>query len=192
MRVSRETKARHHQEIVQHASVMLRARGIDGLSVVEIMQAAGFTHGGFYRHFESKDALIAEAVLAIFDGIADRLEGEMTAKGAKAGVAEFAARYLSLAHVQNPGSGCPIAAFGTDIGRQSMQVRTAYTRGFERMISLLAQGMEGRPSSRRNKARTLIMLMVGTVVTLRASDQSEGSMELLTVARQFVHRLTGG
>lgn len=72
-----------------------------------------------------------------------------------------------------------------------MQVREAYTRGFERIISLLAQGMEGRTSARSNKARILLMLMVGTVFTLRASDQSGSSMELLSVARQSVGRLAG-
>lgn len=72
-----------------------------------------------------------------------------------------------------------------------MQARTAYTRGFEQMISLLAKGMEGRPSSRTHNARNLLMVMVGTEVTLRASDQSESSIALLSVARQSVGRLAG-
>ena len=76
--------ARHHDEIVAAASKMLRRRGVDGVSVVDLMQAVGLTHGGFYRHFESKDALVAEATTTTFKSMIEMLKALTARMGAKA------------------------------------------------------------------------------------------------------------
>ena len=189
MRVSREQMARNHTEIVAKAAVLLRERGIDGLSVVDLMQAAGLTHGGFYRHFSSKDALVAEATTAAFASIADRIEGAITTRGPRAALQDYVADYLSPEHIARPGVGCPIAAYGTDVARQGAVVREAYAKGLERICSAIASCFADPPAQNRRRAREIVSTMVGSVVTARATGDQELANGYLAAARASVDRL---
>lgn len=192
MRVSREIMARHRQDIVGAAAVMLRERGIDGLSVADLMQSVGLTHGGFYRHFPSKEALVAEATRAAFDEIIARLAAATTKSGAAAALRAYVGAYLSLDHVEQPRIGCPIAAYGADIARTGTAVRDAYSDGLERLTSALALSFEGTPAQTRRLAQAILATMVGAVVTCRAAGDEKLTKSTLAAARSAVDDLIAG
>jgi TetR/AcrR family transcriptional repressor of nem operon len=182
MRLSREAKARHHQEIIEAAAAMLRARGIGGTSVADLMQAAGLTHGGFYRHFENKDELVAEAVKAAFDGIIGSLDNRIAEAGPAKAIQDYVKLYLSLAHIEHPEMGCPIATLGPEIARQSDVVRSASAGGVERLIGKLAEGTAGDFQARRASAIDLLCRLVGAIVIARAIAPADLANEILSVA----------
>lgn len=189
MRVSRAAMARHHEEIVGKAVVLLKERGIDGLSVADLMEAAGLTHGGFYRHFASKEALVAEATRAAFDEIVSRLDTDTEAKCAREAVAEYVDRYLSLSHVERPAIGCPIAAYGTDVGRQSDVVRSAFADGLEGLCRRIAACLHAHHRDAQACARQLVMTMAGAVVTARAAGDQTLAKSILIDARAVAEEL---
>ncbi len=181
--------ARHHTEIVEKAAVMLKDRGIDGLSVADLMQAAGLTHGGFYRHFASKDALVAEATTAAFASIVARIERGVVKNGPASALGDYVADYLSLGHIANPAAGCPVASYGTDVARQGAVVREAYAQGLDRMCSAIAGCFSDSPAQSRRLAREIISTMVGTVVTARATGDQQLTKSYLAAARTTVDQL---
>lgn len=184
MRVSREAMAEHHQEIVEVAARMLRERGIKGTSVADLMQAAGLTHGGFYRHFESKDALVAEAVQSIHDTLVKGLETKADKASEADAVDDYVAKYLSQGHVANPAIGCPMAAFGVEAARETAEVRRAFANGTQRTIDKFSAGLRGTPSERRTKAIQMFITLVGAVVVARAVGDCELREEVLATSRE--------
>lgn len=184
MRVSKETMERHHQQILATASAMLRERGVQGVSVADIMQAAGLTHGGFYRHFASKEALIAEAASVSFAEILDGLDKSAARKGATAALEDYVSGYLSQKHVERPSRGCPIPAFGADVGREGATVQTAFYGGVGRLIEWIGTGLPFPEAERTEKAIELLSLMVGAVVTARACGDQALSKKILAQARR--------
>src|SRR5215211_1568681 len=102
MRVSREQVAENRRKILEAAGRLFRERGFEAVTVAEVMQAAGLTHGGFYRHFKSKDDLIAQTLA---HALADDAAGETD-------LARYARDYLSPAHRDNVTGGCPVAGLG--------------------------------------------------------------------------------
>jgi TetR/AcrR family transcriptional repressor of nem operon len=186
MRMSREAMAEHHQEIVEVAARLLRERGIKGTSVADVMQAAGLTHGGFYRHFESKDALVAEAVQFIQDALVKRLETKADKTSEADAVEDYVAKYLSQDHVANPGIGCPMAAFGAEAARETAEVRRVFANGTQRTIDKLAAGLRGTPRERRTRAIQIFISLVGAVVTARAVGEGELKEDVLRVGRDLL------
>jgi TetR/AcrR family transcriptional repressor of nem operon len=189
MRVSKETMERHHQQIISTASEMLRERGVQGVSVADVMQAAGLTHGGFYRHFTSKEALVAEATSAAFEEILDRLEKSATRKGNTTALEDYVSGYLSQRHVEKASRGCPIPAFGGDIAREGAEVRAAFYTGVGRLLEWIGAGLPFPEAERTGKAIELLSLMVGAVITARASGNQALSRKILAQARQSVGSL---
>ncbi len=185
MRVSQAEKDRSHQRIVAAASRLIRERGLEGASVAQVMTEAGLTHGGFYRHFETKDALLAEALRAAFAESSRRLtpgerDGQPSSAPPKRDADDFPALYLSRAHLDHPGVGCPVAALGTDIGRASDALKAVFGAGVRRMVSALAQrprtgGAARRPLSTRKQAIRDLAMLVGALVIARASDPDTAS-----------------
>ncbi|MCA3574762.1 MAG: TetR/AcrR family transcriptional regulator, partial [Aestuariivirga sp.] len=137
MRVSSEEKARSRERIIAAAGRLFRSRGIEGTSVADVMREAGLTHGGFYRHFPDKNALVAAALAAGFAEFAGPLlSGADSAQG-------FSARYLSPEHRDNPGLGCPVAALAAEVARSDPSLRSAMTSGVESVLKGLAGGNDG-------------------------------------------------
>lgn len=190
MRVSKETMAHHHHQIISIASEMMRDRGVHGVSVADVMQAAGLTHGGFYRHFSSKEALVAEATSASFGEILEKLEKSAVRHGATKALDAYISGYLSQRHVENPSSGCPIPAFGGDIAREGIDVQAAFRHGVGRLLKWIEAGLPFPEAEREGKAMELLSLMVGAVITARASGDKALSKQVLAQARQSVSRLT--
>lgn len=176
-RVSQEQAKLNRQRVVEAASSLFRERGLHGIGVVDIMAAAGLTHGGFYGQFANKDALAAEA----FDAaIRDEYEANLD---------DFIGNYLSLGHVRTPGRGCPVAALVNDVGREpaGSALRSRFTHAVKGLAGLIADRMP-RSSKERRRQRSLIALstMVGAVVLARGVDDEGLADELLKAARSTI------
>ncbi|HRF10295.1 MAG TPA: TetR family transcriptional regulator, partial [Xanthobacteraceae bacterium] len=129
MRSSREVAAGNRERIVAIAARLFRERGLAAVGVAEVMQEAGMTHGGFYKHFESKDALIDEACRHSFaeSGSSLRAAAESTVEGEE--LRTIVDRYLSRRHRDNPGAGCALAALGGEVGNRESPARKALQAG---------------------------------------------------------------
>jgi len=170
MRVSREEKSKSHERIVECAAQLLRQRGVENASVADIMKEAGLTHGGFYRHFEGKDDLIAAALANAFDELLRPVEERIEKGGAAEAVASYRKNYLSDVHVERPEIGCPAAALAGDIARGGEPLKRAFGAGVDRMIEALAAGRPGPEDRRRRQAARDCAMLVGAIVIARASD----------------------
>lgn len=167
------TKEASHERIVGAAARAIRRSGYNGTGVADIMKEAGLTHGAFYAHFESREAMLAEA--------ADCAGAQANAAAAKIisavppdqALKTLVATYLSKDHVDAIETGCPISALGSEMPRQSPEVRRAATLRIKEMIDLVARQLPdwGQPSAHE---RTLAMVasMVGTLILARAVDDS--------------------
>jgi TetR/AcrR family transcriptional regulator, transcriptional repressor for nem operon len=177
MRVSREKAAENRERIVDTASRMFREKGFDGVGVDAIMNGAGLTHGGFYGHFGSKDDLAAEAVTRA-------LERSVEKQSRFTDVSDLVSDYLSERHCADRANGCAIAALGGDVVRQSEGVRrglTAHVRAQLERFTHLLRG--GTAASRRKRAITTLVGMVGALTLARAVDDPTLSKEILAAAR---------
>jgi TetR/AcrR family transcriptional repressor of nem operon len=182
MRVSREEMARSHQKIVESASRLLRERGLDGAGVSEVMSDAGLTHGGFYRHFETKDALLSAALEAAFGEFSGHFEKALEERSASTALAGFRARYLSAGHVASPGVGCPAAAVAGEVARSPDGLKATFGAGVNRMLAALARCMGGSEQARFDQAARELATLVGAVTLARASDK-ETAGEILRACR---------
>lgn len=169
MRKSREATAEGRDLIVQTGARLIRERGIEGTSVVEIMAAAGRTHGGFYRHFQTKDALVEACLDAAFDQMLAVIADPPPADGHH-GFEAFARFYLSDDHLQNPGFGCPAAALGSEIAWAPDGTRAVFTRGMDRMIAAVAETLDVEPADRKAEATRRLTLLIGAISVARAVE----------------------
>ena len=186
---SREEKAKNHQQIVEIAARRMREAGTDGPGVAEIMKAAGLTHGGFYKHFGSRDDLVAEALAA---ALAQGQEGTQEAiADADDPLAAFVDWYLSPNHRDDPGTGCAVVALGADAARADDRVRATYRGQVERYIATLEELLGGGEDARR-RAIAAVTSMVGAMLIARAVDDEELSEEILRETRASVQASTPG
>ncbi len=166
-------KEASHERIVDAAARAIRRSGYDGTGVADIMKEAGLTHGAFYAHFASREAMLAEA--------ADRAGAESNAVAASVIAAAPADQslqalmrvYLSKQHVDGIETGCPISALGSEMPRQSPEVRRAATRRIKEMIDLVARQFPdwGQPGA-HERALVTVAMMVGTLILARAVNDS--------------------
>jgi TetR/AcrR family transcriptional repressor of nem operon len=180
---SQEEKEKSHRQIVEIAAARMRESGTEGPGVAEIMKAAGLTHGGFYKHFDSRDDLVAEAVEA---AIAQGREGfEAATADAEDPLAAFVDWYLSTTHRDDPGSGCAVVALGSDVARSDDRVRAAYRGQVESYLAHMEELLGGGEDARR-EAIAAVTSMVGAVLIARAVDDKELSEEILREARASI------
>lgn len=177
VRISKDTKRQNHERIVTAAARLFRERGFDGVSVAELMRDAGLTHGGFYNHFESKDAIIAEATVKGFSEIAARHPGE--------GDVAIVERYVSRRHRDAPGQGCPAAALSSDAARQSNETKAVFAAGIEELLGALVQETARHHASGpdvRARAVSVLAQAVGAIVLSRACpDDSVLADDILAI-----------
>ncbi len=184
MRLSREAKAQHHEAITSAASKMLRERGIEGTSVIDLMRAVGLTHGGFYRHFKSKDELVASSALKAFEEVVQRFEKRTAEAGPQAALIAYVLEYLSDQHRDDPTVGCMISACGAEASRQSGIVREAFTNGISKLLDLVAEGLSCPEGKRVERAIELGGLMLGALVMARSTNDADLSESILAEARR--------
>jgi TetR/AcrR family transcriptional regulator, transcriptional repressor for nem operon len=172
---SQADKAASHDRIVRAAAARIRSNGIDGISVSELMREAGLTHGGFYRHFDSRDELVVQAMeAALADG--SKAADSASELGEGRGLAAVIVGYLSKAHRDHPEAGCAVAALPTDAARATPGARGAYTRQVRRYIDLLT-GLD--PNHDGDQAHMTLAALVGGVLLARAVDDPALSDEIL-------------
>ncbi len=182
MRVSREAAAESKSRIVRVASKMIRERGVDAASIADVMQASAMTHGGFYKHFESKNDLVCAAIRAAFDDIVGRFDRRSAENGPTAAVAAYLEEYVSRGHIKEPGLGCPVAALGADAGRHEDWLGSEFAAGVEKLIERIGKATEksccDKRRARSATIRTLTQL-VGAVVVARAVGSGRLRDEIL-------------
>ncbi len=172
-----------HERIVEAAARAIRRSGYDGTAVAGIMKDAGLTHGGFYAHFASREAMLAEA--------ADRAGAEAVAASTRIAASappvkaleSLLRAYLSKAHVENAETGCPLVALGSEMPRQAPAVRRAATRRIKEMIDLVARQSPdwGQPGG-HERALATVATMVGALLLARAVDDPKLSDALREAA----------
>jgi TetR/AcrR family transcriptional repressor of nem operon len=181
VRYPAEQTAARHERILREASKLFRERGLNGVSVPEIMKAARLTHGPFYNHFASKDELVAESVDRAMNAM---LQDLLSARGSKAARRQFLDAYLSPQHRDNPGDGCAVAALASDVIR-TPAAKAPFTRRLKDILTVTAAkfsaAREGRAA--REEAIKLMSLIVGALILSRAVDDNDLSQEILARAR---------
>jgi TetR/AcrR family transcriptional repressor of nem operon len=184
MRYSREHKLETHARIVKKASVRLREKGAHGIGVADLMKDAGLTHGGFYAHFNSREALVIEAFAYAMERGTERWRklAEQTPPDKR--LAAIVESYLTPAHRDDPGNGCAIPTLGAEIARESPKTRKAFATKLEQMIDVLAAQIPGLPpKAARKQAMAMIATMMGTMVLARIAGNGEFSDEILAAGR---------
>lgn len=160
-----------HERIVSVAARAIRRSGYDGTGVADIMKEAGLTHGAFYSHFASREAMLAEAASRACAESATAAADVVAQVPPGAALAAMLGAYLSQAHVENAELGCPLAALGSETARQAPEVRRVVTRHIKEMIDLVARQSPdwGRPGA-HERALVTLSTMVGTLLLARAVD----------------------
>ena len=179
-RAATKSKEVTHERIVETAARAIRRSGYNGTSVADIMKEAGLTHGGFYAHFASREAMLAEAAdRAGAESVALSARIAATAKPEQALQALIHA-YLSKEHVKSVEMGCPIAALGSEMPRQAPEVRRAATRRIKEMIDVVARQLPdwGQPAA-HERALVTVATSVGALLLARAVDDPKLSDALL-------------
>jgi TetR/AcrR family transcriptional regulator, transcriptional repressor for nem operon len=181
MRVSREKAAESRERILEAASRLFRERGIDAAGVDDVTRAAGLTHGGFYGHFDSKEALAAEAVERAMAASAKRWRTLLHGAPAEEALNALLAGYLSPQHRDSRGRGCPLSALVSEVARQPESVRRSFTKGLIEMLSALEEFLPPEdPVNRRSRAILTLAALVGAITMGRAIENAELSNLILT------------
>src|SRR3979490_1626039 len=164
MRYSKEHKLETHARIVKKASVGLRERGAHGIGVADLMKDAGLTHGGFYAHFDSREALVIEAFAYAMDRGTECWRKLAEQTPAHKRLATIVDSYLTPVHRDDPGRGCAIPTLGAEIARESPKTRKAFAAKLEQMIEMIAAQIPDVPrNTARNQAMASLATMRGAV-----------------------------
>jgi TetR/AcrR family transcriptional regulator, transcriptional repressor for nem operon len=191
---ARSKKEETRERILRAAARAIRKHGYEGVGVADVMKEAGLTHGGFYAHFQSRDALLAAAAdQAGAESIENLTRGIAAAKPGQELLA-LIDTYLSDRHVAAPeqGWGCAIAAAGSEVPRQQAEVRRAASRRIKDLIGLIErQFPEWGRSAAHDKAMGIAATVVGAVVLARAVDDAQLSHRIRKAARELIRAAAG-
>jgi TetR/AcrR family transcriptional repressor of nem operon len=182
-------KQETHDRIVRTAAGHIRERGYDNVSVADLMEAAGLTHGGFYAHFESRDAMLAEALDAAAADSLGRLGKASDDAAPEKALLALLDFYLSDRHVAHPELGCTLAALGSETPRQTPEVRRVMTRRIKEMVDLVERQLPGwGKEGRHEEALGVLSTMLGALILSRAVEEPALGKEIRTAAKQLVAR----
>lgn len=192
MRHSKAEKAKTHKRIVAIASKRFREEGLAGIGIADLMKEAGLTVGGFYKHFPSRDALVAEAVGCALE-LWKRQVDAATAGGPPVTYESLVDEYLSEAHRDHPGAGCPVGALAGDLARSDKRTRAVVSRkirdNLELLATLIRKANKTDESSARSQAILTYCALVGAIGMARAVSDEELSREILKTAAQRLKNL---
>lgn len=176
-------KEETHQRIVSVAAKAIRRSGYGGTGVVDIMKNAGLTHGGFYAHFESRDAMLAEAARHACAETSAAIAEVLSTAPQDMAFETLLRVYLSEEHVAQTDTGCPLAALGSETSRQGPEVRRVITRYTKEMVDLAARQFPdwGQPVA-HERAMATVATMVGALLLAKAVDDPVLSAELRDAA----------
>ena len=186
MRLTKEQAKQNRHRIVDTASRMFRLHGMANVAVADVMKESGFTHGGFYNHFKSKDELAAEAIASAFDvvtrGISEKLASGETPQNS---LSSFVDQYLNPSHRDTKSGGCPASALCVDAARNGKAVQNAFAKVVESYLDMIAAQMDGDQQEARQQAIALFSGLVGAMMLSRAVKKGDPKLsnELLSSAR---------
>src|ERR1700730_7364762 len=189
MRYGPGHKAEIHQKIVRDASRRMRGEGITGAAVSAVMRDAGLTHGGFYKHFESKDELLMESLSEAFQEITDRLV--QVAEKSKPGTAwqAIVKAYLSPEHCDHAEWGCPLAALASELGRADKAMKAQIFGELVKYKNRMLPFMPGRGTADKERAFFAIFsTMIGAIELARVLPEPAMQAKVLESARDFLLR----
>jgi TetR/AcrR family transcriptional repressor of nem operon len=171
VRYSGEHKAETRKRVLQEASREIRAKGPDNVAVASVMARAGLTHGGFYAHFPSKDALIAEAVETMFDDARARSSKVGESDDPRTALRGYVDFYLSRGHRDARERGCPLPSLAGDFARTELVARERFGTGIASLTKRLAKALRGIGAADPDaEASAMLAQMVGAVVLARATE----------------------
>jgi TetR/AcrR family transcriptional repressor of nem operon len=184
---SKASKANTHARLVEAAAARFKERGVDGISLSDLMKDLKLTHGGFYRHFDSRDELVSEALELALAQSGQELR-EHLFRGDKPDVAAFVDVYLDEAHRDGRAVGCVVAALAGDAPRKSADVQAQFRRQIERNLETLSAALrqEGSIVDSRAAAILLLSTLYGALIMARAVGASPLSSEVLRTVRKRV------
>ncbi len=195
MRLTKEQAAENRKKIVETAAKLFRERGMEGVGLNDLMSEAGFTHGGFYNHFASKEELAAEAIAQAFgESLANLKAGLGDAEDPDALFAKSVDDYFSASHRDCLTSACPTAAMSTDASRHGKDVQEAFATGIENYLAVMIARMDGDDEKeKRARAMTILSTMVGAMVLSRAVKLARPNLstKLLDSARSLLPKELG-
>ncbi|MDK1378568.1 MULTISPECIES: TetR/AcrR family transcriptional regulator [unclassified Sinorhizobium] len=188
MRVSRAQAEANREAVINAASRLFREHGFDGIGLKDLMKGAGLTQGGFYKQFESKDDLAAQASRRAMEHATRRWSAVAAASPDPLdAVIEL---YLSMGHREEKSDGCPLVALGADAARQSEEVRAPFQDGIQAHLQILNELMpEAERPKTYEKAMPMLALMVGAVTIARILNDEEMSQRFLNAAAGEVRRI---
>ncbi len=184
MRRSRKEKLDTHDRILTIAARRFREKGFQGVSVADIMSEAGLTHGGFYKHFESRDALVDEALQKMIQGARKGLSSALDDNEAT-GVKAYINSYLSERHFSDPGDACPVATIAAEVSR-TPAAQDTFSEFFDRYANWIGSMMEGPEENKQMRGAAIICAAAGTFAIARSLKDKEKALALLDTMREML------
>lgn len=189
MRYTKDHKAETRARIVRKASVRLREKGARGVGVAELMKDAGLTHGGFYAHFASREALLVEAVAHAMDRSIAHWRKSAAHAAPDQRFSAIVDAYLTSTHRDDPGHGCAIAALGAEVAREGPEARGVFSAKLEEMIGTLTEQISSAsPQTARKEAIAALAVLTGSLILARAAGNEDFSEEILDIGRDAALR----
>ncbi len=189
---SRASKANTHAKLVATAAARFKEHGVDGISLTDLMHDLKLTHGGFYKHFDSRDDLVAEALDLALEQSGHAMR-EHLYDGDKPTPAKFVDFYLNEAHRDARAAGCAVAALAGDAPRKGAHVQAQFRRSIERNAEILSEALDqGDAGGARETALLTLSALYGALMMARAVGDSPLSREVLRTVRKRVSSLGGG
>jgi TetR/AcrR family transcriptional repressor of nem operon len=188
---SKASKANTHARLVETAAARFKERGVDGISLADLMKDLKLTHGGFYRHFDSREELVAEALELALDQ-SGRAMRQRLFDGDKPDIAGFLDFYLNEAHRDGRAGGCTVAALAGDAARKSPELQAQFRKQIESNLKDLGAALEqGGHHDSRETALLLLSALYGALMMARAVGDSPLSREVLRTVRKHALALSG-
>ncbi len=188
MGYSKAQKEKTHKRIVSIASKRFREKGLAGFGIAELMKEAGLTVGGFYKHFDSRDELVAEALSDAF-GVWQRQKEAAASNGQSLSFEKLIDDYVSDAHRKNPGAGCAFSALAPEIARSDKRTRALTSDQVKADLELLAGLLPGRDKrAARSRAILTFSALVGAMSLARAVSDEALSREILKTVADLLKR----
>ncbi len=178
-RMSDAEKQRSHNRILDAAASLFRQNGIAATSVADVMKAAGMTHGGFYRHFDSKEALVGAAFRHAVDDVVSDIEQAASRAERDNERTKYIANYLSQVHVGASEQGCPLAAMGTELARAGGAPQQAGAAAMARMAALL----QDKPDTGVEQGLASMALLLGAITLARLAETDQDADRVLDAGR---------
>lgn len=187
MRKTKVEAAETRRRIVDAAAREFRLNGIQATGLNDVMTPLGLTQGGFYRHFASKDQLVAEACARAMTEVIDGLATVVRQGQRASGFAAVVEAYVSEAHRDTPTGGCPLAAMGSELARADKQTRAAAAQGFDDLVDVLARQLPHKPQQEaRSAAVFTVAAMIGAITMARVVEDTDASTAILEDVKQHL------